>query len=93
MTYLAFYLGSLCMKFLFCTSDFSLQNWIKENAGGVSSQVQGFVLQKLMNDLGIAQYLKKDECSVDIPGKGGNGWASGKLLQYFFAMVFVDYSC
>ena len=68
----------------FSVSDFSLNSWIDSNVAGVASQVQGALLQKLLNDLGIAQYLKADECSVDIAGKDSKGWASGSSYISLF---------
>ena len=64
------------------TSDFKIDDWMEDH-GLTSSTLQGAVLAKLLDFLGISKYLTENGCShVNYPYKDSvDGWTKGNLRK------------
>lgn len=71
-----FYVSPAEVKFPFQLTDFSLDGW-KSSMGLTSDKLTTFATDQLMEYLGIAGYLKKNQCSIQNGNSTIQGWNDG----------------
>lgn len=64
-------------------ADFSFDGW-KSSMGLAMDKLTSSATDQLMEYLGIAGYLKKPQCSVEIGNNTVNGWNDGR--NFFFLL-------
>ncbi|KAL3873935.1 hypothetical protein ACJMK2_037012, partial [Sinanodonta woodiana] len=56
--------------------DFSLQSWYKQNGLGLSQQLDSYMVSRLLEETGIAEYMRSVQCTHNAPPflGGSDGW-------------------